>query len=85
MQLCNVGVNVKVVEIVLLMVVIDFYREREDLDDNKKENNLNVLSLEEFMEYVSEKMEVGEDMIVLGMFEQIVGIWYREFGDRVEG
>jgi short-subunit dehydrogenase involved in D-alanine esterification of teichoic acids len=84
-QLRNAGANVKVVEIAPPTVATDLHREREDPDDNKKENNPNALSLEEFMEYVSEKMEAGEDMIAPGMSEQIVGTWYREFGDRAEG
>ena len=84
-QLREAGSKVKVVEIAPPTVATDLHREREDPDDNKKENNPNALSLDEFMEYVSKKMDAGEEMIAPGMAEEIVNTWYSNFGQRAEG
>lgn len=85
-QLRQAGENhIRVVEIAPPTVATDLHREREDPDDNKKENNPNAMSLEEFIEYVEGKLEDGEDMIAPGMAEDIVGRWYKEFGEKAEG
>ncbi|KAH8178104.1 short chain dehydrogenase domain-containing protein [Sarocladium implicatum] len=84
-QLREAGSRVKVVEIAPPTVATDLHREREDPDDNKKENNPNALSVEEFMEYVARKMDEGREMIAPGMAEGIVDTWYQSFGERAEG
>ncbi|KAI2464938.1 NAD(P)-binding protein [Annulohypoxylon bovei var. microspora] len=72
--------SVRVVEIVPPTVATDLHREREDPDDNKKENNPNALSLEEFMEEVSRKLERGEETIGAGLGDELVKKWYSTFG-----
>lgn len=47
--------------------------ERENPDDNKKENNPNALSLDEFMEYFSKGMKENKDTIAAGMAVDVVG------------
>ncbi|OTA86913.1 hypothetical protein M434DRAFT_399718 [Hypoxylon sp. CO27-5] len=73
--------NVRVVEIAPPTVATDLHRERDDPDDNKKEKNPNSLSLEEFMEEVSQKLENGEETIGAGMSADLVRRWYSTFGD----
>ncbi|KAI1412027.1 NAD(P)-binding protein [Hypoxylon sp. FL1857] len=73
--------NVRVVEIAPPTVATDLHRERDDPDDNKKENNPNALSLDEFMEEVSKKLENGEETIGAGMGTDLVKKWYGTFGD----
>ncbi|KAI0380518.1 NAD(P)-binding protein [Hypomontagnella monticulosa] len=75
------GTNVRVVEIVPPTVATDLHRERENPDDNKKENNPNALSLDEFIEEVSKKLEKGEDTIGAGMGADLVKKWYDTFID----
>ncbi|KAI0179792.1 NAD(P)-binding protein [Hypoxylon sp. FL1284] len=71
--------NVRVVEIAPPTVATDLHREREDPDDNKKENNPNALSLEEFMQEVSDKLEKGDETIGAGMGADVVKKWYSTF------
>ncbi|KAI1759372.1 NAD(P)-binding protein [Hypoxylon sp. FL1150] len=73
--------NVRVVEIAPPTVATDLHRERENPDDNKKENNPNALSLGEFMQEVSEKLEKGDETIGAGMSADVVEKWYNTFGD----
>ncbi|KAI6080877.1 NAD(P)-binding protein [Hypoxylon rubiginosum] len=73
--------NVRVVEIAPPTVATDLHRERENPDDNKKDNNPNALSLEEFMQEVSEKLEKGDETIGAGMSANVVEKWYNAFGD----
>ncbi|KAI8631778.1 NAD(P)-binding protein [Xylariaceae sp. FL1651] len=75
---------VRIVEIVPPTVATDLHRERDDPDDNKKENNPNALSLEEFMKEVSEKLEKGEEIIGAGMGVDVISKWYATFGDMYE-
>ncbi|KAM0326633.1 hypothetical protein ACHAQA_006502 [Verticillium albo-atrum] len=78
-QLQQAGSSVRVVEITPPTVETDLHREREDPDDNKKENNPGAMSIDEFMEVVAEKLDVGEEMIAPGMAGDIVGKWYESF------
>ncbi|KAI1372147.1 NAD(P)-binding protein [Hypoxylon crocopeplum] len=73
--------HVRVVEIAPPTVATDLHREREDPDDNKKENNPNALSLDEFMQEVSEKLEKGEEMIGAGISDGMVKKRYNTFSD----
>ncbi|KAI1260264.1 NAD(P)-binding protein [Xylariaceae sp. FL1019] len=73
--------NIRVVEIAPPTVATDLHREREDPDDNKKENNPNALSLDEFMDEVSAKLEDGSEMIGAGMAHDIVKKWNDTFYD----
>lgn len=72
--------KVKVIEIIPPSVATDLHRERDDPDDNKKHKNPNVLSVEEFMGFVSSGLERGESVIAPGMSQEIVDKWYAEFG-----
>lgn len=81
-QLQNGGSNVRVVEIAPPTVGTDLHREREDPDDNKKENNSQSLSVDEFMEEVSKKLESGEEMISAGIGDGIVDRWYKAYGEQ---
>ncbi|CAJ2509361.1 Uu.00g143870.m01.CDS01 [Anthostomella pinea] len=77
--------KVHVVEIAPPMVESDLHREREDPDDNKKKNNSNALTVDEFMEEVSKKMEKGDEMISAGMGAKVVENWYSAFGSMYPG
>jgi short-subunit dehydrogenase involved in D-alanine esterification of teichoic acids len=76
------GKNIKVVEIAPPTVATDLHRERSDPDDNKKEQNPNALSLEEFMGFVKKGFEGDKDTIGAGMSEGIVERWEKEFGGQ---
>ncbi|RAH45050.1 putative short-chain dehydrogenases/reductase [Aspergillus brunneoviolaceus CBS 621.78] len=71
--------KVRVVEIVPPSVATDLHRERDDPDDNKKDQNPSVLSVEEFMEEVSAKLERGDEAIAPGMSADIVRRWYEQY------
>ncbi|RAH85218.1 NAD(P)-binding protein [Aspergillus japonicus CBS 114.51] len=73
--------KVRVVEIVPPSVATDLHRERDDPDDNKKDKNPSVLSVEEFMEEVSVKLERGDEVIAPGMSDDIVRRWYEQYED----
>ncbi|KAH8426507.1 uncharacterized protein LDX57_004242 [Aspergillus melleus] len=72
--------KIRVIEIAPPTVETNLHRDREDPDDNKRHNNPNALSIEEFMDDVSAKWEQGEEMIAPGMSGDLVDRWYREFG-----
>ncbi|KAK9423217.1 putative Short-chain dehydrogenases/reductase [Seiridium unicorne] len=74
--------NVRIVEIAPPAVGTDLHREREDPDDNKKDKNPNSLTIEEFMDEVSKKLENGDDMISAGMGNGVVGQWYETMGAK---
>merc|ERR1711988_479180 len=74
------GTNVRVVEIAPPMVETDLHRERVDPDDNKKEKNSMALSLKEFMDEISAKLENGDDMITAGPGNDMVRKWYDAYG-----
>ncbi|KAL3443088.1 hypothetical protein BJX65DRAFT_211413 [Aspergillus insuetus] len=76
--------RIKVFEIAPPSVETDLHREREDPDDNKKKNNPNVMSIEEFMDEVSRKLESGEEMIAPGMASGFVDKWYAAYGETYE-
>ncbi|KAK1500549.1 short-chain dehydrogenase [Colletotrichum tamarilloi] len=81
-QLKNSGSKVRVVEIAPPTVATDLHRERSDPDDNKKENNPDALSVDEFMEEVASKLEDGVETIGPGMAGEVIGRWYGAFGDQ---
>ncbi|OLN92833.1 putative oxidoreductase DltE 3 [Colletotrichum chlorophyti] len=81
-QLKNGGSKVRVVEIAPPTVATDLHRERVDPDDNKKENNPNALSVDEFMEDVSKKLENGDETIGPGVAEEVVNKWFDTFGEE---
>lgn len=64
--------KIRVVEIAPPTVATDLYRERENPDDNKKDNNPDALSVDEFIEEVAAKLENGNDMIGAGTSTGIV-------------
>ncbi|WYZ43877.1 hypothetical protein EsH8_VII_000313 [Colletotrichum jinshuiense] len=81
-QLKNSGSNVRVVEIAPPTVATDLHRERSDPNDNKKESNPDALSVDEFMEEVSRKLEQGEEIIGPGMAGEVIDRWYGAFGEQ---
>ncbi|KAL0934907.1 short-chain dehydrogenase [Colletotrichum truncatum] len=81
-QLAKGGSSVRVVEIAPPTVATDLHRERSDPNDNKKENNPNALSVDEFMEEVSMKLENGAEMIGPGMAGEVIDRWYAVFGEQ---
>lgn len=76
------GKNIKVVEIAPPTVATDLHRERSNPDDNKKENNPDALSLDEFMDYVIKGFKDNKDTIGAGMSADIVDKWYSTFGEQ---
>ncbi|KAI1086140.1 NAD(P)-binding protein [Rostrohypoxylon terebratum] len=72
--------KVRVVEIVPPTVSTALHRERENPNDNSKENNPDALSLEEFMNEISGKLEKGEETIGAGLGDELVTKWYDTFG-----
>ncbi|KAK0368876.1 short-chain dehydrogenase [Colletotrichum limetticola] len=81
-QLKNGGSKVRVVEIAPPTVATDLHRERSDPDDNKKENNPDALTVDEFMEEVGSKLEDGIETIGPGMAGEVIGRWYGAFGEQ---
>ncbi|GKT41480.1 putative oxidoreductase DltE [Colletotrichum spaethianum] len=81
-QLKNGGSKVRVVEIAPPTVATDLHRERSDPNDNKKENNPNALSVNEFIEEVSSKLENGDETIGPGMAGEVIDRWYGAFGEQ---
>lgn len=81
-QLKNGGSKVRVIEIIPPQVETDLHREREDPDDNKKSKSKTSLSIEEFMEEVSKKLENGDETITAGLGNDTVKKWYDAFGER---
>lgn len=61
-----------------------FSRDRSDPNDNKKENNPDALSVDEFMEFVSRGFEENKDIIGAGMSEGIIQKWYDAFGETYD-
>ncbi|KAF2427362.1 NAD(P)-binding protein [Tothia fuscella] len=83
-QLRDAGSKVKVVEIVPPTVETDLHRERVDPDDNKKDKgNDSALSLEEFIGDVEEGWRGDGDVVAAGVGKDVVGKWYRAFGEGV--
>jgi hypothetical protein len=70
------------VEIAPPTVATDLHRDRKDPNDNKKENNPNALTVEEFMEFVRKGLEEDKDTIGPGMSEKIIEKWYGAFGEK---
>ncbi|KAK1624047.1 short-chain dehydrogenase [Colletotrichum phormii] len=81
-QLKTGGSQVKVVEIAPPTVATDLHRERTDPDDNKKANNPDALSVDEFMEEVAKKLEDGVETIGPGMAGEVIDRWYGAFGEQ---
>ncbi|KAK2043758.1 short-chain dehydrogenase [Colletotrichum somersetense] len=81
-QLKNGGSKVRVVEIAPPTVSTDLHRERSDPNDNKKENNPDALSVDEFMEQVATKLEDGDETIGPGMAGEVINRWYGAFGEQ---
>ncbi|KAL4867025.1 hypothetical protein BDV12DRAFT_128097 [Aspergillus spectabilis] len=78
----GLGEKIKVIEIAPPAVETDLHRERENPDDNKKKNNPISLSIEEFMDEMSQKLEGGEVMITAGVGAKVVGKWYDAYGEQ---
>lgn len=74
--------NIKVVEIVPPTVATDLHRERSDPDDNKKENNPDALSVEEFMDEVTKGWRENKDTVAAGMAKGVVEKWYAAYGEK---
>lgn len=81
-QLKNGGSSIKVIEIIPPQVETDWHRERDDPDDNKKSKSKSSLSIEDFMEEVSRKLENGDETITAGMGNYIVKKWYDAYGEH---
>ncbi|KAM4065859.1 short chain dehydrogenase [Hirsutella rhossiliensis] len=58
-QLKNAKSNIRVVEVAPPMVATDLHPERSDPDSNKKNNNPSMLSVDEFTQEASTKLERG--------------------------
>lgn len=69
------GSNVNVVEIAPPTVATDLHRERENPDDNKKENNPQAMTTDEFVDEVMQKWKKGETMIAAGPANKVVNAW----------
>ncbi|KAK5994794.1 putative oxidoreductase DltE [Cladobotryum mycophilum] len=78
-QLQSAGSKIRVVEIAPPMVESDLHRERADPDDNKKTRNSVAMSIDEFMDEVSVKLETGKEMITAGRGNKVVEKWYDNF------
>lgn len=76
------GKHIKVVEIAPPTVATDLHRERSDPDDNKKENNPDALSVEEFMEFVTQGFKENKDTIAAGTAVKIVDDWFSMYGEQ---
>ena len=76
--------SVKVIEIAPPTVATDLHREREDLDDNKKDKNKAALSVEEFTDETIGKWKKGDEMIGAGMAADIVDSWEGSMGKVFE-
>ncbi|OJJ59556.1 hypothetical protein ASPSYDRAFT_149767 [Aspergillus sydowii CBS 593.65] len=81
LEWAGLGDKIKVIEIAPPSVETNLHRERENPDDNKKHNNPNSLSIEEFMSDVSWQLESGEEMIGAGPSAKFVKKWYSAYGD----
>ncbi|KAJ3533232.1 hypothetical protein NM208_g650 [Fusarium decemcellulare] len=81
-QLKNGGSKVKVVEIAPPMVATDLHRERENPDDNKKEYNENTMTIKEFMDEVTVKLEKGDETIGAGSSNESINKWFEAFGEQ---
>jgi hypothetical protein len=60
------------------------HREREDPDDNKKHKNPISLTVEEFMNEISKKLENGDEMITAGIGNAIVDKWHETMGAKYD-
>lgn len=78
------GERIRVAEVAPPGVESDLHREREDPDDNKKSKNKDMLSIEEFMGEVEQKLEAGEEVVTAGMGNEAVGKWYGVYGEMYE-
>lgn len=76
--------NIKVVEIAPPQVGTDLHREREDPDDNKKHKSPSALTVEEFMDEVSQKLERGDETFAAGTGQDMVDKWYESFGETFD-
>ena len=76
--------HIKVVEIAPPTVATNLHRDRSNPDDNKKENNPDALSVEEFMKIVQRGLEKGKETIGAGISEGIVEKWFGAFGETYE-
>lgn len=74
--------NVQIIEIAPPAVGTDLHREREDPDDNKKHKNPTALTIEEYMDEVSKKLQNGDEMITAGMGNGLVETWYKTMGAK---
>jgi short-subunit dehydrogenase involved in D-alanine esterification of teichoic acids len=72
--------NVKVIEIAPPTVSTDLHRERSDPNDNKKENNKEALTVDEFVDEVIGKWKKGHEMIAAGPANKIVAAWEESMG-----
>ncbi|KAI0527713.1 NAD(P)-binding protein [Xylaria bambusicola] len=72
--------GVKVVEIARPTVETDFHRERENPDDNKKDNNPNAQSVDEFIAEVRRRLVNGDETIGTGMSINIIRQWDESMG-----
>lgn len=73
--------KIRVVEIAPPTVATDLHRERANPDDNKKHNNADALSVDEFMDEVARKLEKGDETIGAGMSADVLKKWYGQFGE----
>ncbi|KAG8529758.1 uncharacterized protein KY384_005239 [Bacidia gigantensis] len=78
------GTNIKVIELAPPTVATDLHRERENPDDNKKDNNANTLSMEEYMSFTTKDWIAGKEVIGAGMSQGVVDKWYDLFGEDYE-
>jgi len=76
--------KVRVVEIAPPTVATDLHRERSNPDDNKKENNPNALSVDEFVDEVVGKWKNGHEMISAGMGNKMINTWEESMGKLYE-
>ena len=78
------GSSVGIVEIAPPTVATDLHRERSNPDDNKKENNAQALSVDEFVSEVVGKWKDGNDLISAGPGNEMVATWEQSMGMMYE-
>lgn len=70
------GSNIKVVEIVPPTAATNLHRDTKDPGDNKRDENPNALSIEEFIDYVSKGWDEDKDVVGAGSGVELVERWY---------
>ena len=74
--------NVRVIEVAPPAVGTDLHRDREDPDDNKKHKNPTALTVEEFMQELTQGWKEDKDLISAGPGVKLIQTWQDTFGGK---